>query len=90
MITNPEINVGTDNFADLLLASDVFVDKSMFIKEFLEESGGEVILMARPRRWGKSLNMDMLRCFLTIEVDEQGDPIPQEQSLNRKLFVGEK
>ncbi|MEM7383137.1 MAG: AAA family ATPase [Bacteroidota bacterium] len=88
MSTKPRIRVGTDSFADLLLSSNVFVDKSMFIQEFLEESGGKVILLARPRRWGKSLNMDMLRCFLTIEVDDQGVPIPQEQSLNHKLFAG--
>ena len=88
MNNNPEINVGTDKFADLLLTSDVFVDKSMFIKEFLEASSGKVVLITRPRRWGKSLNMDMLRRFLSIEVDEQGTPLPQEESLNRKLFVG--
>ena len=80
--------VGTDSFAELLLTNNVFVDKSMFIKEFLEESGDKVVLITRPRRWGKSLNMDMLRCFLSIEVDAQGVPLPQEESLNRKLFVG--
>ena len=90
MNTNPEINVGTDKFADLLLTSDVFVDKSMFIKEFLEASSGKVVLITRPRRWGKSLNMDMLECFLTPEVNEQGKLLPQEESLNRKLFVGGK
>ena len=88
MNTKPEIPVGTDNFAKLLFKSNVFVDKSMFIQEFLEESSGEVVLIARPRRWGKSLNMDMLKRFLSIEVDEQGAPLPQEESLNRKLFVG--
>ena len=82
MTTKPEINVGTDNFAKLLLNSDVFVDKSMFIKAFLAASSGEVVLIARPRRWGKSLNMDMLRRFITIEVNEQGDTLPQEESLN--------
>ena len=60
----------------------------MFIKEFLEASSGKVVLITRPRRWGKSLNMDMLKRFLSIAVDEQGAPIPQEESLNRKLFVG--
>ena len=88
MNTEPEIPVGTDNFAKLLSQGNVFVDKSMFIKEFLEASSGEVVLITRPRRWGKSLNMDMLKRFLSIEVDEQGAPIPQEESLNRKLFVG--
>ena len=67
--------VGTDSFAELLLTNNVFVDKSMFIKEFLEESGDKVVLITRPRRWGKSLNMDMLQRFLSIEVDDQGAPI---------------
>ena len=58
-----------------------FVDKSMFIKEFLAASSGKVVLITRPRRWGKSLNMDMLKRFLSIEVDEQGAPLPQEESL---------
>ena len=88
MSTKPKIRVGTDSFAKLLSVSNVFVDKSMFIQEFLEESGGEVVLITRPRRWGKSLNMDMLRCFLSIEVDEQGVPLPQEQCLHHKLFAG--
>ena len=88
MNIQPEIPVGTDNFDDLLLSGNVFVDKSMFIKEFLEASSGKVVLITRPRRWGKSLNMDMLQRFLSIEVDEQGAPLPQEESLNRKLFVG--
>ena len=88
MNPQPEIPVGTDSFDDLLLSGNIFVDKSMFIKEFLEASSGKVVLITRPRRWGKSLNMDMLKRFLSIEVDEQGAPIPQEESLNRKLFVG--
>ena len=88
MSIEPEIPVGTDNFDDLLLSGNIFVDKSMFIKEFLAASSGKVVLITRPRRWGKSLNMDMLKRFLSIEVDEQGAPIPQEESLNRKLFVG--
>ena len=90
MNIQPEIPVGTDNFAKLLSQGNVFVDKSMFIKEFLEASSGEVVLITRPRRWGKSLNMDMLKRFLSIEVDEQGAPLPQRKSLNRKLFVGGK
>ena len=79
--------VGTDDFAKLLLESQCFVDKSLFIKEFLEDSG-EVALITRPRRWGKSLNMNMLGRFLAIEVDQHGTPIAQEDSLNRKLFAG--
>ncbi|MEO1219613.1 MAG: AAA family ATPase, partial [Bacteroidota bacterium] len=83
----PRICTGTSSFAKLLSEGDVFVDKSLFIKEFLE-SADEVSLITRPRRWGKSLNMDMLKCFLSIEVDDQGKPLPETQSFNRRLFVG--
>ena len=87
MSTKPKIRVGTDSFADLLSASNVFVDKSLFIQEFLEDSA-KVVLVTRPRRWGKSLNMDMLRCFLSIEVDQQGVPLPKEKCSNYQLFSG--
>ncbi|WP_367364001.1 AAA family ATPase [Candidatus Tisiphia endosymbiont of Nedyus quadrimaculatus] len=84
---SPRMRVGTDDFKTLLLNSDIFVDKSLMIKEFLEDSG-DVILITRPRRWGKSLNMDMLRKFFEIEVDEKGKPLPLEQKINNKLFLG--
>ncbi len=44
----------------------LFVDKSLFIKEIIEDPS-LVILITMPRRWGKSLNLDMLRRFLSIE-----------------------
>ena len=40
-----------------------FADKTLFIKELLQ-NWGEVNLFTRPRRFGKSLNMSMLKCFL--------------------------
>ncbi len=83
----PKMRTGTDDFKTLLLNSDVFIDKSLMIKELLEDSG-EVILITRPRRWGKSLNMDMLRRFFEIEADEKGKPLPLEQKINNKLFLG--
>ncbi|WP_417904541.1 AAA family ATPase [Candidatus Tisiphia endosymbiont of Micropterix aruncella] len=83
----PKMLVGTDEFYDLVVNSDVFVDKSLMIKELLEDSG-KVILITRPRRWGKSLNMDMIRRFLEIEVDEIGKPLAQEKRVNHKLFTG--
>ncbi|MEO1300697.1 MAG: AAA family ATPase, partial [Bacteroidota bacterium] len=84
----PRVYTGTDNFYNLLIEGDVFVDKSLFIKEFLQDSSGEVILITRPRRWGKSMNMDMLKRFLAIETDEQGVPLPREQCRHHKLFAG--
>ncbi|WP_250311304.1 AAA family ATPase [Rickettsia endosymbiont of Oedothorax gibbosus] len=83
----PTMLVGTDDFKKLLLNSNVFVDKSLMIKELLVNTG-DVTLITRPRRWGKSLNMDMVRRFFEIEVDEHAIPLPQEQRVNYKLFSG--
>jgi Predicted AAA-ATPase/PD-(D/E)XK nuclease superfamily len=83
----PRMFVGTDDFKTLLLNSDVFVDKSIMIKELLEESGA-FTLITRPRRWGKSLNMDMVRRFFEMEIDQYGNPLQQEQRVNHKLFTG--
>ena len=87
MASTPRMRIGEDDFKNFLLESDLFVDKSLFIKEFLED-GAKVVLLTRPRRWGKSLNMDMLGRFLAIEVDAQGVPLPQGACLNHKLFAG--
>ena len=83
----PKMLVGSDDFYDLLINSDIFVDKSLMIKELLEDSG-KVILITRPRRWGKSINMDMVRRFLEIELDNEGNPLSLENQVNYKLFVG--
>ena len=89
MHTPPQTILGTDDFSDLVLNGDVFVDKSLLIKEFLQPSN-KVCLITRPRRWGKSLNMNMLKQFLSIEVDAAGQPLPEEKRTNRRLFVGGK
>lgn len=78
---------GAHGFDELIAHGDVFVDKTLFIKEFLEMDQ-RVIAITRPPHWGKSLNMDMLRRFLAIDLDEQGRPIPQAHSRNYKLFAG--
>ncbi|WP_341755521.1 AAA family ATPase [Candidatus Tisiphia endosymbiont of Ptychoptera albimana] len=83
----PKMFVGTDDFKTLLLNSDVFVDKSLMIKELLEDNGA-VTLITRPRRWGKSINMDMVRRFLEIELDNEGNPLLPQERVNYKLFVG--
>ncbi|WP_425360393.1 MULTISPECIES: AAA family ATPase [unclassified Candidatus Tisiphia] len=83
----PRMRIGTDEFYDLVVNSDVFVDKSLMIKDLLKDSG-KVILITRPRRWGKSLNMNMLQKFFEIEVDERGKPLPEEDRVNNKLFTG--
>lgn len=55
----------------LRLSTKIHVDKSLFIKEIIDNSQ-KSILITRPRRWGKSLNMSMLKYFLEIEIDKNG------------------
>eukprot|EP01041_Mallomonas_annulata_P010295 gene10295-21488_t len=79
------VHAGGD-FGKLLTEGSTFVDKSLFIKEIIDDKS-EVILITMPRRWGKSLNMDMLRQFLSIETDVQsGLIIPHNTTNNYKIF----
>lgn len=59
MIT--KFRVWTDDFKKLRDEGGYFVDKTLFIKEIID--GNEVTLIPRPRRFGKTLNMTMLRYF---------------------------
>lgn len=54
--------VGIENFKEFYTKDFYYVDKTMFIKELLQNRG-KVKLFTRFRRFGKSLNMDMLKCF---------------------------
>lgn len=67
---------------------DKYVDKSLLIREF-EEHSGEMIIMSRPRGWGKSTNSDMLKKFYEIEMDAKKDErLTIDQRINRALFAG--
>ncbi len=57
--------VGIDNFTKLRTGNFYYTDKTGMIKELLE-NWGEVNLFTRPRRFGKSLNMSMLKSFFEI------------------------
>jgi len=72
------IAIGISDFKELRLSGSYFVDKSLFIKDVIEDQSG-VILLPRPRRFGKTLNMSMLKYF--FEKTEQEEE-------NRVLFEG--
>lgn len=76
--------IGVCFFKDLVEESTVFIYKSLFIKEFIE-SRGNVLLITSPRRWGKSINMDMIETFFEIE----GKNLLKTQTCNYKLFQGD-
>ena len=57
-----KLPIGIENFEKIRTEGFYYVDKTGLIRELLD-NWGEVNLFARPRRFGKSLNMNMLRCF---------------------------
>jgi hypothetical protein len=62
--------IGQSDFRKIIEGGFDFVDKSDFIPAVLR-GAAEVILITRPRRFGKTLNMSMLRCFFAPEVQKQ-------------------
>ena len=60
--------VGIDSFEKLRKGNYYYVDKTALIEQALEK-GSEVTLFTRPRRFGKSLNMSMLKSFFEIGTD---------------------
>ena len=62
------IDLGTSSFERIIGDNMLYVDKTRMIEHFLTNAS-RVNLIARQRRMGKSLNMDMVRCFLTDKED---------------------
>ena len=73
--------VGVDDFKDLIENGYYYVDKTMMIRDLLKYKG-KVNLFTRPRRFGKTLNMSMLKYFF----EDTGDAAANDVS--RKLFAG--
>lgn len=63
-----KLPIGIEDFAKLRTQGFYYVDKTGIIKELLD-NWGQVNLFTRPRRFGKTLNMSMLRHFFQIGCD---------------------
>ena len=70
------IGIGISDFKMLRLRNNYFIDKSMYIKDIIDNQSG-VVLITRPRRFGKTLNMSMLRYYFDIK-----------EKNNKELFNG--
>ena len=69
------IPIGLSDFKELIEENYYYFDKTKFIDEVIKD-GAKVKLFTRPRRFGKTLNMSMLKYFFDVENKEE----------NRKLF----
>ena len=75
-----KLPVGIDDYKKIREAGFYYVDKTKLIEQLLQ-SWGEVTLFTRPRRFGKTLNMSMLKSFFEIGA---------EKSLFQGLYISEK
>ena len=64
--------VGVDDFEKVIRGDYYYIDKTLFIKELLDMKG-EVNLFTRPRRFGKTLNMSMLRYFFELGTADNSE-----------------
>ena len=66
------VNIGAQRFDKLREEGRFYIDKTEFIREWWE-TGSDVTLITRPRRFGKTLNMSMAECFFSNEYADRGD-----------------
>lgn len=72
IITGNDISIGNQRFDNIRENNCFYVDKTSFIKEWWD-SKDIVTLITRPRRFGKTLNMNMLNCFFSNQYADRGD-----------------
>jgi len=65
------VGIGIQDFRQIITNQYFYIDKTSFIKEWWE-NGDAVTLITRPRRFGKTLTMDMVRRFFSVEHKEDG------------------
>ena len=79
-----KLPIGRSDFKCLRQENYIFIDKSLFIKEIIEEDA-QIVLLPRPRRFGKTLNLTMLKLFF-----EKSDNLanPDNKKETKQLFAG--
>ena len=75
------IAVGTDDYSKIIDNKGYFVDKTSLIKDVFAQNKSEVLLISRPRRFGKTLTMSMFYHFLSINYNK-----PEDLSSHVELF----
>lgn len=66
------VGIGMQDFEKVITENNFYVDKTLFIKEWWENKD-EVTLITRPRRFGKTLTLDMVEKFFSLKYADRGD-----------------
>lgn len=81
------VSIGTQDFEEIITKNNFYVDKTSFIKEWWE-SDDKVTLITRPRRFGKTLNMNMLERFFSVKYKDQGNVFEGLDIWNEEKYRG--
>ncbi len=73
------IGIGAELFHELIESNSYYVDKTPFIKTIFEENTSKVMLITRPRRFGKTLTMSTFYDFLALDLENPDDVSRQEK-----------
>ena len=68
----PKIGIGISDFEEIIKKGYYFIDKTGYIKDIID-TASKVILITRPRRFGKTLNMSMLRYYFDVDYKENAE-----------------
>ena len=79
-----KIGIGYENYKRIIDDECYYIDKTLLIRDIVE-NGGMVTLFTRPRRFGKTLALSMLRTFFEKEYDYDGNVVD-----NRRYFEGKR
>ena len=83
-----KIPIGVEDFKKIVTENYYYIDKTKFIEELLND-GTEVKLFCRPRRFGKTLNMSMLKYFFNIEKSEDNRKLFDELYIEKSPYITE-
>ncbi len=80
-----KLKIGYSDFKSIVADNGYFVDKTMLIKDFYENSS-YILLMPRPKRFGKTLNLSMIEHFFSIEKKESAGLFKEFKIADEKEF----
>ena len=81
-----KIGIGYENYKEFIDNDMYYIDKTMLIDDVIEK-GGKVTLFTRPRRFGKTLALSMLRTFFELEYDYDENVIDKKRYFEGKKIM---
>ena len=82
--------VGGDTYSEIITKNKYYVDKTLYLRSVFAEDGSSVLLFTRPRRFGKTLLMDMFADFFRLNYLNPSDTTFQQKRFTDKEIMKDK